>query len=256
MEIKLFGKKVFEFKKSGSEMLIYNSNQALEKSKFLPDFHTMRENYDSNWGIGMSTEGSIMSASKGKGKNIKEEKKTPDLTPKNVFEMKLLNDDAFKINVDPAYIEEQLNDFKDKLNLIKITEFDMSRGTNEISSFIVRLENRKQYKKYHKFFDEYAYTTTAKINGVVKQHSNLKLGKVEQFIADLPKEAITSMKDYTKTTEQICGKKPIFYIIADKKDFEKSDQRRDPILLAQSPFGHFWQILGAWDEEMMFLEEL
>jgi len=73
--------------------------------------------------------------------------------------MKLLNDEAFKINVDETYIESQLNDFKDKLNLIKITEFDMSRGTNEISSILVRLENRKQYKKNSKFFEEYAYTT-------------------------------------------------------------------------------------------------
>jgi hypothetical protein len=75
---------------------------------------------------------------------------------------------------------------------------------------------------------------------------------IAQFIAEMPKEAVEVMKQYNKATGELCD----FYNIADKKDFKKSDQRCDPILLAQSPFGHVWQILGAWDEEMMFVEEL
>jgi uncharacterized lipoprotein len=72
----------------------------------------------------------------------------------------------------------------------------------------------------------------------------------------MPKEAVEVMKAYNAATGELCGKQAVFYIIADKKDFKKSDQRRDPILLAQSPFGHVWQILGAWDKEMIFVEEL
>ena len=64
------------------------------------------------------------------------------------------------------------------------------------------------------------------------------------------------MKQYNKHTDELCSKQAVFYIIADKKDFERTSQRRDPILLAQSPFGHFWQILGAWDKEMILIEEL
>ena len=30
----------------------------------------------------------------------------------------------------------------------------------------------------------------------------------------------------------------------------------NPILLVQSPFGIYWQILGAWDKELVLLEEL
>jgi hypothetical protein len=47
-----------------------------------------------------------------------------------------------------------------------------------------------------------------------------------------------------------------FYVIADKKDFDKTPAKRDPILLAQSPFGFFWNILGAWSDEMIFLGDL
>ena len=72
----------------------------------------------------------------------------------------------------------------------------------------------------------------------------------------MPKEAVAAMKEYNKGCDKLCGKQAVFYIIADKKDFEKTNKRRDPILLAQSPFVNRWQILGAWDKEMLFLEEL
>ena len=97
---------------------------------------------------------------------------------------------------------------------------------------------------------------TTKINEILKAHDYLKLGQVAQFVADMPNEAIKAMKSYDEGVDKLCGKKAVFYIIADKKDFEKTQTRRDPILLAQSPFGHFWQIIGAWDREMLFLEEL
>lgn len=253
MEIKLFGKSVFEFKKRGGDTLFFNSQQSLENSKFLPDFNTFRENQSIDYAY---TE-MVIPTGKIKFKDekdinvIKVEK-----TPKNIYELKLLNDNNFKINIDKEYVDSQIKEFKDKLNLIKIVEFDMSRGANEIASVIIRLENRKKYGEHESFFSEYAYTTNTKISEVIEKHSNLQLGKIEQFIADMPKEAVDIMKLYTKETEEICKKKPIFYIIADKKDFKQTNKRRDPILLAQSPFGHFWQILGAWDKEMMFLEEL
>ena len=261
MELKLFGKKIFEFSTSGSNALVWNSQESLNVSKFLPDFHSMRakDNFEPIlWSTSTSTNPGmeVIQTIEGETPKIKPKMKTV-FSPKKVFELKFLNKKNFSINADPKYVEEQISVFKEKLNLIKVSEFDMSRGTNEIASILIRFENRKKYEDNRKFFEDFAYTTTERINSVVKNHGNLQLGKVEQFIADMPKEAILIMKDYTGTTEKLSGKKPVFYIIADKKDFEKSDQRRDPILLAQSPFGHFWQILGAWGvDDMLLLEDL
>jgi hypothetical protein len=68
---------------------------------------------------------------------------------------------------------------------------------------------------------------------VLKDNDHLQLGQVAQFIADMPKEAVEIMKAYEKETLALCEKKPVFYIIADKNDFKKSESRRDPILLAR-----------------------
>jgi uncharacterized lipoprotein len=168
----------------------------------------------------------------------------------------MLHDKVFTLNTDKDYVESQLADFKDKLNLLKSEEYDMRNGVEEISSVIIRLENRKKYPSVKSFYEDFPYTSTQKINELVKEHDYLKLGQVAQFLADMPREAVNVMKEYNRATEKLCGKQAVFYIIADKKDFQKSDKRRDPILLAQSPFGHFWQILGAWDKEMLLIEEL
>ncbi len=260
MEIKLFGKSLFQFNKGG--LILESSYNQLKESKYLPDFYT---NFNNNNSVfteyiiaeNPSTPGGMVAIPKGK----KVEKKPGQnidikITPKGIHELKFLNDDTFSLNTDAIYVDGQIEDFKDKLNLLKREEYDMRNGVSEVSSILIRMQNRKKYPEVREFFEEYPYTTTAKINELVKVHDHLKMGQIAQFVADLPKEAVTVMKEYNKYTEKVCAKQAVFYIIADKKDFQKSDKRRDPILLAQSPFTHNWQILGAWDEEMLLLEEL
>ncbi len=281
MELKLFGKSLFSVG-SGSESgpMKYNSAvDRLQKLEHLIDFYkdTGKDNGIisieslTNWGsqsVAYSNNGVVVGvgpsadkpSKKGKTKKAKIVK-TPvpevkKITPKGVFELKTLHDLTFKVNTDPKFIDDQLETFKEKLGMIKSSEYDMNYGTTEIASIISRFENRKKYADFKEFFEEFPYTTSAKVAELTKTHDHLKLGQVEQFLADMPKEAVDVMKRYTEQTKKLCDKKPVFYIIADKKDFQKVQTRRDPILLAQSPFGHFWQILGAWDEEMLLIEEL
>lgn len=250
MEIKLFGKSLFEVKGNKGAIFLAEAQSSNKQSKYLPDFYNSQNFENTMSGYVSITE---LTAKK------EEAPKPPEpehLTPKGVHNLKLMHDDTFQLNTNPEYVDQQILDFKDKLALIKAEEYDMSRGVVEIGSIVMRLENRKKYEEFKDFFEEFPYTTTSKIDDVVKAHAYLKMGQVAQFVADMPKEAVDIMKQYNKQTDQLCGKQAVFYIVADKKDFERTTKRRDPILLAQSPFGHFWQILGAWDKEMLLLENL
>jgi hypothetical protein len=266
MKIKLFGKELFEAKTSAGDILWGHASNAVKESKYLPDFYKdtglgQIENAVLNDYIIMGTgSGGAVAVPKAKTSSKKKQEapvKAPKLpTPKEVYELKMLHDETFKVNMEPKYVDQQISDFKDKLNLLGREEYDMRRGVEEVSSIVARMENRKKYATVKETFDQYPYTTTTRIADVVKANGHLKIGQVAQFVADMPKEAVEAMKTYNKGTQKLCGKDAVFYIIADKKDFQKSEKRRDPILLAQSPFGHFWQILGAWDEEMLLLESL
>lgn len=259
MEIKLFGKSLFEAKKSKAGLLLGQADHEFKGSKYLPDFYkgAGENNVLSEW-IAIPTEAGGMVAVPTAKKGVKNKKPKAEIkiTPKGVYKLEMLNDKSFKMNTNEKYVDEQLESFKDKLGLIKAEEYDMRNGVTEISSIVARMENRKKYPEFKDFFEQYPYTTTTKIAEVVKVHDHLKLGQIAQFIADMPKEAVDIMKEYNKNTDKLCGKQAVFYIVADKKDFKTTNGRRDPILVAQSPFGHFWQILGAWDDEMLFLEEL
>ena len=264
MELKLFGKSIFEYSKNKSSGYLIEAMEGAKTSKYLPDFYKGFAQDDSWIPLSVASlastevvalENKIKKSMTGKKGEKKVEKKR-EFTPKEVYNLQMLNDKSFVMKADPEYVEKQIAEFKDKLGLVSSEEYDMRRGVEEISSVLVRLENRKKYKQFENYYSEFPYTTSGKIAELVKEHDNLQMGQVAQFVADLPAEATKVMKEYTEQTKLLCEKMPVFYIIADKKDFKKTEKRRDPILLAQSPFGHWFQILGAWAEEMLMLDEL
>ncbi len=149
-----------------------------------------------------------------------------------------------------ALIDEKLQMLKDKEKLIV-----QSYAKREVSALIERLENRKKYQKHKAFFDSFQNTTDEKIEMLTSKYE-LVMKASDIFVPEFPDEAIAVMKEYTAITSLICEKKPVFYVIAEEKDFKKAYEKRDPILLVQSPFGFFWQILGAWGDEMLILGEM
>lgn len=254
-KMKLFGIELFNRKRRMNSLLEQATGEA-ERNKVLPDFASGFSNQFFN-------EEFLEVVADDSGRVVSEKKirrgrpaKKIQFTPKGVYEAKWLNDGEFKIITDPKYVESQLEDFKERLALIKSHGLDMRNGVRETESILIRMENRKKYADHKKFFEQFPYTKTSKIDEILKIHTHLKLGNVEQFVPSLPKEAIQVMKDYKAETQKLCSKDPVFYIIASKEDFRQTNKRKDPILLAQSPFAHVWQILGAWDEEMILLEDL
>lgn len=147
-------------------------------------------------------------------------------------------------------LDEKIEILKDKEKLIV-----QNYAKREVSALIERLENRKKYQESKAFFDRFANTTDEKIDVLLGKYQ-LVMKTSDIFIPEFPDEAIKVMKEYTEKLEALCGKKPIFYVIAEEKEFKKAYEKRDPILLVQSPFGFYWQILGAWDKEMLLLSEL
>lgn len=262
MKISIFGKELFSASKKGGIVLDGGYNK-IKESKYLIDFYAdTGSTFDRIESLSAFVQnGQVIGIGPGDGKEVKKAETVKvepkeKVTPKGVYKLEMLHDRTFKLNTDAKYVDEQITTFKDKLALIKSEEYDMRRGTVEVASVLQRMENRKKHAEVREVFEEFPYTTSSKIAKVVKDHDHLKIGQVAQFMADMPKEAIDAMKRYNKGCERLCGKQAVFYIIADKKDFQKTQSRRDPILLAQSPFCHAWQILGAWDDEMVFLEEL
>lgn len=151
---------------------------------------------------------------------------------------------------DLILLDEKISVLKDKEKLI-----NQDYSKREITALIQRLENRKKYPEYKEYFDKFQNTTDEKIDVLLEKY-DLVMKTADIFIPEFPDIAVQTMKEYTEKIELVCGKKPVFYVIAEPQLFKKAYEKRDPILLVQSPFGFYWQILGAWDKEMLLLSEL
>jgi len=160
-----------------------------------------------------------------------------------------------EVEVPPTPINVQ--DLDEKIALLK----DKSKLVNqryvneELKGVIKKLENRKHYAKYAGFYEQFPVTTSEKIDKMLEKY-DLVFKTDELFIPSFPKEAIDVMKAFDDTTREMSGEGANFYVIAENKDFKDKYKKNDPILLAQSPFGFFWYILGAWDKELILLSEL
>jgi hypothetical protein len=150
-----------------------------------------------------------------------------------------------------------LNNLDDKIAVLRDKEKLIINyyAKREITGLIERLQNRKKFEEFRVFFDRFQNTTDEKIAAFLEKYT-LEMHPSDIFIPEFPDEAVAVIKEYTEQTEKLCGKKPVFFVIAEENLFQKAYEKRDPILLAQSPFGFYWQILGAWDKEMLLLGEL
>ena len=150
-----------------------------------------------------------------------------------------------------------LSNLQDKIEILEYKRdlITQKYSRREVEAMIERLENRKKWDKFKKFFDGYQNTTDEKIDDLLDKY-DLVMKTSDLFVPEFPDVAIQTMKSYTENMMKLCKKKPVFYVIAEPDKFRKAYEKRDPILLVQSPFGFYWQILGAWDKEMMLLSEL
>lgn len=154
-------------------------------------------------------------------------------------------------------LDDKIEIMKDKAKLV--SQYHTKR---ELEDFISRLEHRKKLREKDKdkktflsYFQQFDTTTDEKIQALLKKY-NLVMENADIFIPEFPDEAVKIMKTFSRKVERVTGKKPIYYVIAEESNFKKKYERRDPILLGQSPFGFYYHILGAWDTEMIYLPEL
>jgi hypothetical protein len=172
-----------------------------------------------------------------------------------------------KLQVKPIDI---LNEIKEPPKLISLVGLDNKievlnikksliqqiYAANDIDGMITILENRKKYKgTMATFFSQFDTTTIDKINILLEKYE-LVMRSADIFVPEFPDDAVKIMKQYSDNVYKICKKRPLFYVIAISEYFKSEDKKRDPILLATSPFGTFYDILGAWDKEMILLSEL
>lgn len=112
----------------------------------------------------------------------------------------------------------------------------------------------KQKTDFH-----WAVTTLPMIEELLKKY---KLSMVDfgGYAKNVPMEAIDELEKFLGEYTKVRDDKPVLRLIIDDAPApgEKisRERKKDPILLASSPFGRYFYILGAWDKEVQVVDAL
>ncbi len=197
--------------------------------------------------IGMSNRAAIEEEER---KDNRIEKKPVDvvneiLTEKPVFSM--------------ADLKQQIKVIKKRIRVLEEQGVPKSNLENEYHS----LEFLEARQKYPKLYELFKWPTTNQ-DKVLKLLDTYKLHAVEMKadgsgVENIPHEAIDEIEKYAKAFAKVTKKMPEFRLIVDEPTFQAMQakaKKKDPILLALSPFGNWYYILGAWDEEVKYVDDL
>ena len=111
---------------------------------------------------------------------------------------------------------------------------------------------RKKYLKNKELFP-WPVATFPKIEALCKKYK-VRTVDFDGFYKNIPMEAVDELELFSKAYHTVEKEyKPMLKLVID--DGGKED-KKDPILLASSPFGRWYYMLGAWDKEVQIVDDL
>ena len=151
-----------------------------------------------------------------------------------------------QIKFDVTDINEKIAAIEFRIDFIKN---ELGHNTHEEEKVLSWLKARKQFKKFGKQF-KWAVTNKEKVKWFCKKY-NLRQSGWATYHRNVPNEALAELKKYLDLYSKVSDTDPKLIIIGDHDETKK-----DPILIASSPFGNYFYIIGAWDKEVEIMEEL
>ena len=133
---------------------------------------------------------------------------------------------------------------------IKILQEQYINPVDELEA-LTYLEARKSFKRYGKMFN-WSVTNQELVDKLCKDYK-IQLVSFNNFYKTVPNEALDELEKFNDAWEYVSEEKPDFKLITDQGGPEDV---KDPILLAKSPFGRWYYILGAWDKEVEIVDDL
>lgn len=160
--------------------------------------------------------------------------------------------------VNDILIDEPVLDLTDldrKIRVVKrrarILKEELNVETRNETLALNFLKARKKYKQCKKLFS-WKVTTQEKIHDLLSKYK-LRQVNFSGYHRNVPNEALDEIEKFLAAWKKIMDYDPALLLIIDDGGKE---QKKDPILLAPSPFGNWFYVLGAWDKEVQYVDEL
>lgn len=153
-----------------------------------------------------------------------------------------------KINLEN--LEGELEIVKKRADFLKENFPDIGISDEEIA--LKFLQARKKYEGTKDSF-RWPVTSQEKIDKLCSKYK-LRTVSFTSFYKTVPAEGLNEMEYFMEAYQKVRKDEPFFQLIVDETGEET--KKADPILLAGSPFGNWYYVLGAWDKEIEIVDQL
>lgn len=146
-------------------------------------------------------------------------------------------------------VKQQIRVVKRRIRILQ-DECNIPTPSDELEA-LKYLKARLKYQKYADRF-RWAITTNAKIKELLAKY---KLSDVNfrSYYKNVPMEAIDEIEKFIAACKKVTDAESEFRLIIDDGGTET---KKDPIMYASSPFGKWFYVIGAWDKEIMYVDDI
>jgi hypothetical protein len=144
-------------------------------------------------------------------------------------------------------LKAQIKEVEKRIKILKkqkVTPHD----ENEALTYI---KARTKYKKYEKLFN-YQITTNKLVEDLTQKYKLMRVN-FASYYKTVPTEALDELEKFLYACKKVGVEEPEIKLIVDDGGKE---HKKDPIMLGKSPFGRWWYILGAWDKEIKYVDDI
>jgi hypothetical protein len=157
--------------------------------------------------------------------------------------------------LDLKNIDEKIKSINNRIKLLK----KQNLNTADEDLALKYITARKIFRKNPKVLDSWPIVTEANIDDLLKKYKlrRVRLGN-GMYESLCPNDALKAMEDYTKVWNDLWPsiEKPEIILIISESVYKEIQRKKDPILLAKSPLGNWWHLLGAWNKEVEYVSDI
>jgi hypothetical protein len=184
--------------------------------------------------------------------DVKHEKKPQDIR----IEKKPVEVVSEIVSAEPVL---RLNDIDKQIKIVESRLAVLKRFKGQTSDEVsaLRYLNARRYyeKAKKKGMFPWAVTTDTLVSALVAKYKLQNVG-FGGYSKSVPVEATEELEKFGKAWEYVVDDEqhtPELRLIT---DYQGPEHKKDPILLASSPFGRWWYVLGAWDKEVEIVDQI
>lgn len=198
--------------------------------------------------------GSVSITEQGLVDMTKKKEKTKKLAVKPVKLWKQIISEIPKINLNN--LDKQIKIVQERRRVLKE---HLELNTDDEDEALIFLKARKKLLKKPKHDFKWAVTNIKKIKELCDKYE-VDYVDIRAYYKTLPNEAVKELDKFMKEFKKYSNAEPVIKLIIDDEPEEgktqSAERKKDPILLASSPFGKWFFILGAWDKEVKIVDDL